>query len=1675
VDTDLLERAAAIVNDNSKPLLIEFITKDLLTKLLSNWSYFSSINDHGHFVDVSVKLSKLTNLINVCSGVYKPVPESDLVYQVQITELRPKILQIYKDILNNYLKVIYRALSNNKPSLTNPVLRVLSHMVTYDQSIAIELLNTFDLTLSILPKLLIPTKQELDTGTSKQTGKEHLSVRYNFIKFWIELSSQLPYFHRKDLLCNNFKIMNNFWKHMIDADSLPTLSLIISFIDQKILQEVNFKRSTKCKILNENFMHKVQPLFSRIDKKSDEKLYDLYLKFLETLTCDSKAGLVFPNEKLWQTNVTTGITVQLNNKNFKIHNNLIYIFITTLKPWEAFNQMLLLLKILEANPELVPIYMNWMIQHGGGYHDPSLTSWWIGHTLLYTNILQLSIPKSLSSTFVSVDSKFNSKLILENIALAPISKSSLIKALECDEKILTQFALQLIMFTLKKLKSIIESGITCNKQEVVGLVFANLPDIANIVELYNKITAKSPQKSDQKLTKLTILSILKEYELLLPNTSSASQSLVKLANTGVSDIIQNIDTSSDFDLAQLDCFLSILSVQDKEQELKWWNSTPKSNSFFTCLVKLSTNEYIGSSFGGKILSILSKLTSNSLMFNDSLILSPILALIQSFKGAQVGEEVWRLLDEAISRANRTPYKYLDLSNKKYHDISLFVVVIFEQLKFFVDKDGSNITFKWFFKFLQYSIIAGESKKAIETLAEDYLSEFQIERYLDLLNFSSTLPYDDQDSLSSLMINTSNKDLVSKLLTIEKKVLITKLDLASTLLRLKLILCDDLIKNADSLIIELASKISNYVLSSDLELHTFVFTERFWETLLFTETEITEGTISPNKVLSCELFNELYKLIPHSHVDDENDLKARIISVINLKMDSKLQTIVSNFIWVLSNQDIKNAIENCEGNDVICLRLAQLSLERKVSVGPRFFHKLLQLPNDDLKTQVACQLIELDLVTFDNDRLIDEVRDILANKENYNLIKSFINSTNPRREDVLLYLINERIDDELLLCYISYSICLIDGYINEQVEGFLHKTTHIAVGLLSSRDERIDWSQLLVILKRGIKYVDDDTKRSIISNVLDYVQSHGDKFGFISEFAGLMNEVVNYLDKGIFTWIHKSMLYITKMFAEAAELTESFDSFVDQMQQIIIKVQASKSIWNFVPQAILNTQLEVFLNHKQWIKNERYLAYANVLILSATSSTIHYEKLLQIFANNGMNILTQLPTKKISKARFLSSLILYNLFNFNHSKCSTSLLSDQLLVLYLGSIRAEDVLLKAILIKIEAKISKSWITKVRNWEVNEELKNDEYLMVGEPRLITKDKSSLVVSISKNYINNSINHGDKALQIPESKGRIEEIWSQFDMMYMENEISINQEYEHTVYDPEFFLLLILNNEELVKIDKVEDESVGPKFDVTQLINSGILQYIVANVGNSNKTVSTIAKMLLQGVLQTLVTIENFKDANVYKVYISNILFSLRGETSSIPNIVWYIYSTFANILGNPGHFLYEKTFRYVLSTPQLKYSDIPIYTPVVLAIDAQSEEESYYKQVPWLIEHLTKGLHNTSDLTLIKNRGVIEWIMNLMNSPFISVKIKTLILKFIERIEAIDQGSDLMITRFGMLSNLEQQSQNYADKDSLLDSQIKLNLDQLMIRLGISVGSSKRIIHWTDNDLPNAIKRVCAKSD
>lgn len=1527
VDAGALERLQKIALSrevNKFEFLVSFVDQGCLKKCASSWAYYSQTNNHAEVIKVSTALARVALEINEIAHGDQQDAKS-LTRRLRFLDLRSQIVDFYSCLLTDHLKTVYRSLTSYKPSIANPVLRMLTQLFEYkDTGLMSEFLNTFDFQLPILAKFLVPTKLEIDEHYNND-----MTMRYNFIRFWLTVNSSVSSFARKDLLLN-FKIMNNLWKHL-DMDSRQTLLLILEFLDSKVLDDPNFKKSTKCKILNENFMHKSQLLFNN----TDDVIRPVFLDLMNKIVSDPVNGLVYSSSD-------EGTLVEVNNKAFKINNKLIYTLLTTLKPWESFIQLLFAVNIMANDPELIPPYLNWIIQSGGGgYHDPSLSSWWIGHTLLFTEILKIELPRKLAHQH-------------EYVCLAPLSKSALIKSIESPVKLIQQLTLQLIMFQLLKLQKM------DHDQNLNELVLSNLPGQANLVPLISH---------ENKLIKLTSLMILNQYELLVPSSTTAS--LLNTISTQINGI--NMDDCSTFELTLLDNYLSIQSSND----LKWWNKTKSdSNSFFTNLIKLSKYDLLKA----KIAKILIKLTHDTIIFNTSLLDSPITALTQLVSGLiQNSSKLWKLLDETVSRAIKTPYKYLDLSHKTYQDLSLFVIVLFEQLKFVGIDDEIRA---WLTTFLKKLVIIGEPENAILSLSQDL--------QLDL-SFSKP--------------NTQ-----------DVRVPVTKFEFAELTTRLKLSMDS---KNQDYLV-DILTKIGNFLTNfDDRALVKYATTDDFWAVFF---TNFLEAKISSNEVIVIGFLNEIFQQIAEVFTGSQFSKFISAAFNKNAALSPTSQHLLGRFTWILTDEELTNLATSNYHNEYLLMKIYEKIIERSLEIQPDFA-KLLEVKIPEFKA-IMLQLN----IPFEHFELV------LKKPDAHFLLPKLLES-----EKAIEYLSTRSISDTSLLYFMGSTS-------PELLETNIEKISPIALSLK-------DWNKSLEIFNNGFGLFDQDV---ILTRVFDYVGTKGFKNSLIPEFARFIHQFLGKSrsdDERVNNWIHKAMLYITKKFAESSSLSSNFDAFLNEIENIVKVLPTRKSsIWKVAPISIVNAQIEAFLKHKSWIANVSYLKYINALIQTGLKNVIEFEKQLQIFVNNQGCVLNKLPSPENSHARFQSSLVLYNLFNLNPAKNSNVDLLGKLVLLYLGSNRAEDLVIKAILIAIEKTVSKTWISRVSNWDLQEELTSNEVDLIGEERMIIQDKNNLIVSLNKTFIRNTI----KSLsQVPVFSGDSEEFFDKCP----------SGTYQETCYDPEFLMLLIINNDELVS--EVEGKL---KFDLKKLVESNLLQFIVYCL--SIEAVHKMSRILLNGMLKSIDDTDSFKDKNLFRVYIANILNSLREEPEKNHSIVWYSYAALVPILANPGHFLYEKAYRYVLSHPTVKPFEVPLFREISTSVrnEEGGSDEYYYREVVWLLEALISGTKTSDDLRILKYKNVIEWAINLSNSMFASFKIKQLMLLLLHTIQGVNrEGGDLLITKFSVLSSTQQLKDGLA-ANGLADEQLRVNLEAISVRFGHLVSGNKRLSEWTAGDVANHVKRI-----
>lgn len=1541
VDTAVLLELQAVSDIGvfgDKAPLVAFVQAGSLTKVIKNIAYFSSVNEIGQTARATQHLVKTLDVINyVVHDAREDLP--NLAAKLSLLEQKERLVEFYTELSAN-LKVVYKMLGLRKPSATIALTRLLICLVEYkNHAVLTHFLDSFDFSHPTILKILVPTRDEFE---KKLLMPE--SMRGVFVEFWLILCAACNASFRKALL-TNYKNMNNFWKY-VEMERYENLNRIIAFLDKSVFNEQTFKRATKCQILNENFIYNFRSLFPLVksgnDRKEDDDVDEFttfkksFLAFMNTLVSDQSRGITYPQNEY-------GAPLVVNNTTFKINNKMIYTLVTALKPWDSYTQLQYVMTILKHNHELVPPYMNWIVASSGGYHDPSLTSYWIGHTLLYTEVLKVH------------DFPLNA----DYISLLPLSKSAMTECIAFPSDLVKQLLLQLVMFQLKRLTDA-KSGTVA--QSLVESVLGNLPTHASFLPLLSH---------ENKLIKLTATEIVAKMEQLAPTSSSSA--IVNQIGQSLAQL--DLGNCDNFQLLLLDKYLSIQSNND----LKWWQKSALGNSFFTSLLQLSNI----SSLKLKIFQILQKLTKSTLAFNGNLLIeSPLLALIDSVAnlvGSESASKLWNCLDETISRTVKSPYPYLDKSHSEYSNLSVFVVSLFEQLKFIPDFEAETEIHKWLTDFTTKLVIIGEPQDAIEKLASVHKVKLNI-------------------NLESLKV---------------KENLISKFDFAEALVVLNRTVESS---GKSAKILDLMKKVGNYLIGLaqfDEHLLSFISDASRWT---FLRDLVSQPEISENQAFAITLLSELFEQLNQDL--SQSPLNKFIFESCQTSLSTEKQSLLVKFLWILNDDQLKTLAKQFN-NEKIVIGVHRALADKSSDFSPDY-ENLLKLKSPEIGDLLKQWPPSGEHVAL-----------ILKDKRLHSLLDS-------PSDDIKQYLLSaDNIEDDVL-----YRVA---AAIPELVSKYQERVTQLALS-------GSDWAQSLRIFAEHLNLFDKESALELVFDRADKAPKESMSAEFVTFLTAYLKASTEVPLRAK-EWIHKAMLYVTKKFAESPTLSTSFDNFLQSLLKLIASVEG---FWKTVPASILNSQLEVLLGHATWILNDLYLRYANGVIFAAESGLIQSDKLLQLFITNEKNELYNIHKLEKSALRFQSALVIHALYKQNQTKSSTNNLLGQLLVFYLGSTRADDLLIKNVLVAIEKKLSSSWVSQVSNWDFLDEVSANELELIGEERLIIKDNSKFVVALNKGFVNNTIRNWVVTASIPSTRSL--ESFEAF------AESCTTGTYQQTVYDPEFLISIVTNNDELMHED---DGQI--KFNVNRMIDSNLLCFTVVSLGNPQ--IRDIAKVIIHGLLKYLVNSQTeMKDKNILKVYLSSILHTLREADHSTP-VIWHVTGSLANILTNPGHFLYERVFRYVLSTPMVKASEIPLFHVISLCLTHKDtiEDDNYYKQTTWMITQLADGVKTKADLQILRNKSVLEWVYNLCNSPFYAGQQRSKVLRFLYEVQRVEkEGSDMMVTKYATLSTLEVVKRSLPD--SFSSTQQALNIDQLALRLGILSHAQKRVRDWTSDNLDHAVKRI-----
>ncbi|ANB13248.1 Urb1p [Sugiyamaella lignohabitans] len=394
--------------------------------------------------------------------------------------------------------------------------------------------------------------------------------------------------------------------------------------------------------------------------------------------------------------------------------------------------------------------------------------------------------------------------------------------------------------------------------------------------------------------------------------------------------------------------------------------------------------------------------------------------------------------------------------------------------------------------------------------------------------------------------------------------------------------------------------------------------------------------------------------------------------------------------------------------------------------------------------------------------------------------------------------------------------------------------------------------------------------------------------------------------------------------------------------------------------------------------------------------------------------------------------------------SNQIVQDKILSLILGSNSPRDALLLDIVKRIEGNLGTSWNNRVFSSQFqSSNNKVDDY--ERQPTFIhTKDgfEVSLDIEIIKASVQSFHPMANFTVEENLSLDEIQTKMASFSNLYPTD----------IVYNSEFLLMCLASSTEIFKDNGSVDlkafvESYGMSFVLCCLSSEAPSGYLKS----ARSILAAVAFYLSEESDKS----SSYREKLVIKLLVSKVLnfFSSSNQDFDkyLPSCVCTMMALTLPVMTNPGHYLNEKAVDFLLSTPSLRATELPMFSAIT-----KTSSENAIREIQWLFENLTYSLSTQKDVALYMQKGVFEYALSVKELSS-SIKIEPLILKTQEAIG----GSMSLVTRNGALSwTINELSYSKEDSDRAY----------LFRKLGsrfVASSDSQKLNEWTDDAIAEFI--------
>lgn len=1436
---------------------------------------------------------------------------------------------LIRDILENQQKVIYRCLYLCRPGITNPVLRLLTVMTSYHRGECIEnLFQAMDFSVKAFPKIMTPVRD----------ASEDKGLRRSFITFYLSFIDNSSFIIRKDLITQR-KIISNWFKNIgVDSEEL-ILNTLTSLFD-KVIMDVSFSKSTKISFFNDWLVGSLIKLFTRSDQVP-EKLSAV----LNTLCTDSVHGIKFP-EKGWYEGVDSE----------HIKNRPVFSILRQLKPWEDLLQQDLAVKIVQSSPELVSPYFKAIASTMS--FDPKMSSFWIAYITFHSRVITLPIP-TVNDNLLSGPPEDSA--VVDSVLPSTVTRASFTKCFQDSNPLIQYFGAQILVNCLSKLSAVKHwySAKLFDSSILLELVEERIPELSVLSKALD-----STKESNNKLLRTALLKGVALYSDIFPELTLSANFA---GSTAVIDNLQNVEKLVHFGLIQAQ---SALVIQGKISKIgKWWNKSGEY-SMFTNLLRLGN---LNTTLSQKTTQLLIDLSSPTLLFQQETLVHPVLALVHALDllgevidiSKDEEKKLWSLIDESVARCMRSPYRYVDefatIKTKDNEVLSPFIVTLLEQWKFV--KGPKESAEQWLRRYLQVSVIAGESFSAISKLAQkSELGHFTLDKatrgaFVDVVTNCST---------SKIKKDNRRIDNV--------------LDLQAVKFRI-------LNEPENHVLVEhLLSKVPVHLAHYMTRAHFFV------------------DLINPK--LSGPFFGRLYELYQVTELEI-----SEIQSFLRGVDDA---TVLAHCTWLLKPEVVTNLLEETN---------SQKLFERCI----------------DYYTHNAIPITKAVIARLESFKSSESIEELL--EQNIVLHSSKLDDSQAR-ELLVVLLDAEKLD--LLCILIRYTTVNQVDYVrqckNSKVQAALARYANssyippLEVVKMALKDKSAD---SFAILSRSTSLLAPEELKDIVQLIIS-LEGNLTVSPDVMKIAGVLLEGGH---NELSEWVKKCVLWLTKCFTgveDSTQLTSAVgflsvmckyannDHDVNDANRGFLGAELKErdiNIWPLVSSKLLNTVIETGI---RWVNIPTIAEFLTILVFTGRDA-VDYTKHLQL-----------LLSQELPKEKEMVALLLWRLYMGNPKAHSTDTIQESILLLCNGTNTPYDSILLDIIKRIEAQRNVSWTTNVFTWTFRAPSavsSMDEYELAP---LFTSTKEGIEVTLDVQTIRNSVRsyNPEAIFELPDADN--------IKQMTVTKSLMAIEEYKkifigpNNCYNMEFLLMAMVNIPDIFR----DNGSV----DMKLFVETWGLSFVICCLSSRY---SDISHAIINAVMNDNET--TYRERESVRLLLGRLKYSLTINDQPIPTCFCIIMAMLVPVVTNPGHFMFTRTIKFLLSAPELNYHYIPMFKNISEA----TEEAS--KQISWFLDLLMCSLATRADVMLMVRRKVFEWAMNLsLVLPNCGHR------NLLRKAQEIPGGAYSLVTRNGTISFTE------AELSEAKKSQ-KLESSKLGLRF-LFANEREKLEKWVDNDVGGIVRRL-----